>query len=69
MLAARGANLGAVPSARQAVEQGVEQLILRSAIVPESHRYRVRDRTLLRYYARSIGHLIAPPKRTTAPVA
>jgi glycerol-3-phosphate O-acyltransferase len=66
VLAARGANLGAVPSAREAVEQGVEQLILRSAIVPESHRYRVRDRTLLRYYARSLDHLLTPATKSGA---
>jgi glycerol-3-phosphate O-acyltransferase len=58
ILAARSANLGAIDSARAAVEQGIEQLILRSVIVPESSRYRVRDRTLLRYYARSLNHLL-----------
>ena len=66
VLATRGANLGAVPSAREAVEQGVEQLILRSAIVPESHRYRIRDRTLLRYYARSLDHLLTPATKSGA---
>jgi len=63
VLAARGANLGAVPSARVAVEQGVALLTLRSILVPEGHRYRVRDRMLLRYYARSLDHLLAPPRR------
>jgi glycerol-3-phosphate O-acyltransferase len=64
VLAARGANLGAIHSPRAAVEQGIEQLILRSVLVPESHRYRVRDRTLLRYYARSLDHLLAPSPRS-----
>jgi glycerol-3-phosphate O-acyltransferase len=66
VLAARGANLGAIDSARAAVEQGIEQLILRSVIVPESQRYRVRDRTLLRYYGRSLDHLLAPSPRSGA---
>lgn len=66
VLASRGANLGAVPSARAAVEQGIEQLILRSVIVPESQRYRVRDRTLLRYYAHSLDHLLAHSPRSGA---
>jgi glycerol-3-phosphate O-acyltransferase len=64
ILAARCANLGAIESARAAVEQGIEQLILRSVIVPESQRYRVRDRTLLRYYARSLTHLLTPSPRS-----
>jgi glycerol-3-phosphate O-acyltransferase len=66
VLASRGANLGAVPHVKQAVEQGIEQLILRSVIVPESQRYRVRDRTLLRYYARSIEHLLSASRRSGA---
>jgi len=66
VLASRGANLGAVESVKQAVEQGIEQLILRSVIVPESQRYRVRDRTLLRYYARSIEHLLSASRQSGA---
>ena len=66
VLASRGANLGAVHSVKQAVEQGIEQLILRSVIVPESQRYRVRDRTLLRYYARSIEHLLSASRQSGA---
>lgn len=66
VLASRGANLGAVESAKQAVEQGIELLILRSVIVPESQRYRVRDRTLLRYYARSIEHLLSASRQSGA---
>jgi glycerol-3-phosphate O-acyltransferase len=66
VLASRGANLGAVESVKQAVEQGIEQLILRSVIVPEVQRYRVRDRTLLRYYARSIEHLLSASRQSGA---
>jgi glycerol-3-phosphate O-acyltransferase len=66
ILAARGANLGAIESVKQAVEQGIELLILRSVIVPESQRYRVRDRTLLRYYARSIEHLLSASRQSGA---
>jgi glycerol-3-phosphate O-acyltransferase len=66
VLASRGANLGAVDSVKQAVEQGIELLILRSVIVPESQRYRVRDRTLLRYYARSIEHLLSASRQSGA---
>jgi glycerol-3-phosphate O-acyltransferase len=63
ILAVRGANLREITSAREAVEKGMEMLILRSVIVPESQRYRVRDRTLLRYYARAIQHLLTPARR------
>src|SRR5581483_6725175 len=66
VLRQRGANLGAIESTKQAVEQGIELLILRSVIVPESQRYRVRDRTLLRYYARSIEHLLSASRRSGA---
>ena len=66
VLASRGANLGAVHTVKQAVEQGIELLILRSVIVPESQRYRVRDRTLLRYYARSIEHLLSASRQSGA---
>ena len=56
-LRAVGANLG-VSSARQAVEEGTEQLELRGIIVYDRGRFRVRDRNVLRYYARNIQHLL-----------
>ena len=62
-LAARRANL-AVTSGRQAIEQAAEPLALRGIIVPERGRFRVRERRVLRYYARSIEHLLAPTGRT-----
>jgi glycerol-3-phosphate O-acyltransferase len=63
-LAHRGANLD-VSDPAEAVQQGVSLLEFRSVIVAEGHRYRVRDRTLLRYYTRSLEHVLAPPRRST----
>jgi glycerol-3-phosphate O-acyltransferase len=56
-LRASGANLG-VTSGRQAVEEAAEALEARGVIVFERGRFRVRDRSVLRYYARSIDHLL-----------
>src|SRR3984893_1094723 len=53
MLRAVGANLG-VASGRQAVEEATQALEDRGIIVMERGRFRVRDRTVLRYYARII---------------
>ncbi|HWQ00053.1 MAG TPA: 1-acyl-sn-glycerol-3-phosphate acyltransferase [Vicinamibacterales bacterium] len=57
-LAERGANL-AVASAREAVDTGTSQLVERDVLVAERGRFRVRRRLVLRYYARTIEHLIA----------
>jgi glycerol-3-phosphate O-acyltransferase len=54
------ANLG-VDSAREAVDEGIGHLKRRRVLMFERGRYRVRDRGLLRYYARMISHL-APPE-------
>jgi len=62
-LAARRANLG-VTSGRQAVEEAAELLEMRGTIVVEPGRYRVRDRSVLRYYARTIEHLLVTTGRT-----
>jgi glycerol-3-phosphate O-acyltransferase len=62
-LAARHANLG-VTSGREAVEAAAEPLETRGVIVAERGRFRVRDRSMLRYYARTIEHLFATPGRT-----
>jgi glycerol-3-phosphate O-acyltransferase len=62
LLAVTGANL-AVADGRQAVAEGTEPLALRGVIVVEHDRYRVRDRNVLRYYARSVQHLVRPPVR------
>jgi hypothetical protein len=52
-----GANLG-VASGRQAVEEAAESLEARGIIVYDGGRFRVRDRNVLRYYARGIEHLL-----------
>src|SRR6266851_1944980 len=62
-LAARRANLG-VTSGRQAVEEAAEPLVTRGIIVVERGRFRVRERRVLRYYARTIEHLLATTGRT-----
>lgn len=53
------ANLG-VSSAAEAVELGTEALEARGIIVIEGGRLRVRERNVLRYYGRTIEHLIRP---------
>src|SRR5262249_31107325 len=62
-LAARPANLG-VSSGRQAIDEAADALETRGIVVAERGRFRVRERTVLRYYARSIEHLLATPGRT-----
>ena len=59
-LRAAGANL-AVESGRQAVSEASRPLTGRGVLVVEGSTYRVRSRTLLRYYARTIEHLLAAP--------
>jgi 1-acyl-sn-glycerol-3-phosphate acyltransferase len=61
-LAHANANL-AVHSGRDAVEIGAGMLAERNIIhLERGGRYRVRERTVLRYYARSLQHLLAPPR-------
>lgn len=60
-LSAAGANL-AVRSGAEAVDQGVELLQSRGAIVVADGRLRVRDRFVMRYYRRSLDHLLQPRK-------
>jgi glycerol-3-phosphate O-acyltransferase len=56
-LRAAGANLE-VTSGRQAVEEGTRTLVSRQVLLVErGGRCRVRDRAVLRYYARTIQHL------------
>ena len=62
-LAAQHANLG-VTSGRHAIEVAAEPLETRGIIVAERGRFRVRERTVLRYYARTIEHLLATSGRT-----
>jgi glycerol-3-phosphate O-acyltransferase len=62
-VAAAGGNL-AVTSGRAAVEQAADALEARNIIhVERGGRFRVRERTVLRYYARSLDHLLAGSRR------
>ena len=62
-LAARRANSG-VTSGRQAIEEAAESLETRGIIVLERGRFCVRDRSVPRYYARTIEHLLVTTGRT-----
>ncbi len=62
-LSRRRANL-AVTNARQVIDQATELLETRGVVVAERSRFRVRERTVLKYYARTIEHLLVPPGRT-----
>ena len=59
-----GANL-AVQSGAEAVAAAVEPLEARGIIVTDRGRVRVRDRNVLRYYARTLEHLLASPSGHT----
>ena len=63
-LAARHANV-AVSSGRQAVDEAAEPLETRGIVVLENGRFRVRERHVLRFYARSIEHLLVTTGATT----
>ena len=63
MLRIAGANLSVV-SARQAIEEAAEPLESRGIIVVERGRFRVRDRNVLRYYARTIQHLLTGGRKS-----
>ena len=54
------ANLS-VSSAEEVLDAATEPLATRNIIVVEQGRYRVRERNVLRYYARSLSHLLSPP--------
>ena len=58
-LRALGANL-AVNSGEEAVDAAAEPFEARGLIVIEQGRFRVRERHVLRYYGRSIQHLLSP---------
>jgi len=63
VLAGQGANLG-VKTGRAAVEDGVRRLAERGVLVEAPPRIRVRDRHVVRYYARTIEHLLPRTART-----
>ena len=56
-LASSGANLG-VASGRDALDFAIEPLVKRGIIVVEGDRLRIRERSVIRYYARSLKHLL-----------
>ena len=58
------ANLG-VESGESALDAAAEPLEARGVIVAERGRFRVRDRNVLRYYARSLDHLLTAPNSRT----
>jgi glycerol-3-phosphate O-acyltransferase len=58
-LRAVGANL-AVASGEEAVDSAAEPFEARGIIAIENGRFRVRERHVLRYYGRSIQHLLSP---------
>ena len=63
-VAAGGANMG-VRSGRDAVDAASDPLAARGVIhIERGERYRVRERTVLRYYARTIEHLITGGRRS-----
>src|SRR5690349_10567496 len=59
-LSTRHANLG-VTSGRHAIDEASDALETRGIVVRERSRFRVRDRAVLRYYARTIEHLLTAP--------
>ena len=62
-LAGDGANL-AVRTGQEALDDGVAMLAERGILVDGRGRIRVRDRIALRYYARTIQHLVQRRART-----
>ena len=58
-LRATGANV-AVANGEEAIEAAAEVFEARGILVVEAGRFRVRERNVLRYYARSIEHLLTP---------
>jgi glycerol-3-phosphate O-acyltransferase len=61
-LIARHANLD-VATGREVVAAAAEPLETRGVVVAEHGRFRVRERTVLRYYAKTIEHLFTTPGR------
>jgi glycerol-3-phosphate O-acyltransferase len=62
-----GGNMG-VQSGREALEEGAGPLVARNIIyVERGGRFRVRERTVLRYYARTLQHLLTGSRRVHVP--
>ena len=64
ILQAANANLD-VTTGRAATEAAIEPMVTRGILVVEGDRYRVRERTVLRYYARTIEHLLKDRGRSS----
>jgi glycerol-3-phosphate O-acyltransferase len=63
-IAAAGGNLAST-SPRVVVEEAARLFEARGIVVEEAGRFRVRERNVLRYYARAVEHLLpTPPKQT-----
>jgi hypothetical protein len=65
-LKAAGANLD-LDDPQAISQRGAAVLQARDVIVAERQVLRVRDRQVLRYYARTIEHLRTPPRRLRTP--
>jgi glycerol-3-phosphate O-acyltransferase len=63
-LIASGANMG-VTDPRESVDEAARAFIGRGIIVAERGRFRIRERNVLRYYARSLEHLLKAPHDQT----
>jgi hypothetical protein len=63
-LRACGANLG-VSSGAEAADLALEPLEARGIVAVTRGRVRVRERNVLRYYARGLDHLLESPSRRT----
>ena len=50
-----------IRTAAEVLDAATEPMVTRNIIVVEGGRYRVRERNVLRYYARSLAHLLSPP--------
>lgn len=60
LLSAAGANL-AITEPRAVVDDAVRRFDQRGIVVIDGDRFRVRERNVLRYYARTIDHLLPVP--------
>ena len=63
-LTASGANL-ATSDPRQIVDEAARLFDARGIVVEEDGRFRVRERMVLKYYARAIEHLLPTPASRT----
>ena len=65
-LRAANANID-IRGAADVLEAATEPMVTRNIIVVEGGRYRVRERNVLRYYARSLAHLLSGHPTTQTP--